>query len=297
MSHVRLSLLVLCAFGLPAQTAESPLNFEVASVRRTSGVLPDGRIVVGMLPPTGGPGTNDPGRIRYPAISLKTLLLKAFNVRDGDLRGPSWLDDEFFEVNALMPPDTTPEQFRAMLRNLLSERFSLTAHRESKPTPGYILVVAKNGPKVKESETKDMVPDNKWVANVGKDGFIVPRRGQRWFVENGRLRCRWTYQHATMQFLAGGLTMLLGSPVRDATALTKEYAFRLTFRTAGTSLEKGPGLGNDSWSSADPAAIQAAADIPDIFGAVQLLGLKLEHNKLSEDMIVIDHVEKIPTGN
>jgi hypothetical protein len=45
-------LLGFSAFGVLAQTAD--LKFEVASVKATSGVLPDWRVVVGMLPPTGG---------------------------------------------------------------------------------------------------------------------------------------------------------------------------------------------------------------------------------------------------
>jgi uncharacterized protein (TIGR03435 family) len=215
MRSARLVLFVLFAFGLRAQTAESPLKFDVASVKPTSGVLPDGRVVVGMLPPTGGPGTSDPGQIRYPAGSLKILLLKAFDVPDADLQGPGWLDDEFFEVIAVMPSETTTEQFRAMLRSLLSERFNLTVHREAKATSGYLLVVAKSGPKIKEAGSEDMPPlDEKWVPKSGKDGFIIPRRGQRFFVQNGPLRCRWTYQHASMQVLAGGLAMLLGRPLR-----------------------------------------------------------------------------------
>jgi uncharacterized protein (TIGR03435 family) len=302
MSPVRMSLLVLFAFGLSGQTAEQPLKFEVASVKPTSAVLSDGRIVVGMLPPTGGPGTNDPGRIRYPAASLKVLLLKAFGVEESDFRGPNWLDDQFFDVIAVMPPDTTAEQFRVMLRNLLSERFKLTVHREAKATPGYMLVVAKNGPKMTESESGDMPPlDEKWGPKAGRDGFITPRRGQGLFVQNGPRRCRWTYQHASMQTLASGLGMLLGRPVTDATGLTKKYDLSLTFRTAGTFLENGPGLGTSSWAAAGgearPTDLSGVEAVPDIFGAVQSLGLKLESKKLSADTIVIDQIEKLPTGN
>ncbi len=50
-----------------------------------------------------------------------------------------------------MPPDTTKQQFCLMLQNLLSQRFKMAIHRETKGFPGYALVVAKNGPKLKES--------------------------------------------------------------------------------------------------------------------------------------------------
>jgi uncharacterized protein (TIGR03435 family) len=42
----------------------------------------------------------------------------------------------------------------------------------------------------------------------------------------------------------------------------------------------------------------AAVDgIPDIFGAVQLLGLKLEPKRQAKEMVVVDHIEKLPTAN
>jgi uncharacterized protein (TIGR03435 family) len=39
-----------------------------------------------------------------------------------------------------------------MLRTLLEDRFKLAAHRESKEVPGYALVVAKSGFKLKPVE-------------------------------------------------------------------------------------------------------------------------------------------------
>jgi uncharacterized protein (TIGR03435 family) len=288
--------LLIATVGLFGQTAEQSLKFEAASVKPTSGVLPDGRLVVGMLAPTGGPGTSDPGRIHYPAVNLKTLLLQAFDVEDADLHGPDWLDDQFFEVNAVMPVDTTPEQFRVMLLNLLAERFNLTVHRDVKESSGYNLVVAKNGPKMTESQG-DMPPrDEKWEPKVGKDGFMVPRRGQQLFVESGRLRSRWTFQHISTQQLAGYLETLTGSTVTDSTGLARKYDISLTFRTAGTTLEKGPGLGQPTWGTA-PTNMSAVDDIPDIFGAVQLLGLRLEPKRHAKETIVVDHIEKLPTAN
>jgi uncharacterized protein (TIGR03435 family) len=300
MSILPLALLLLATFGLVGQTVEQSLTFEIVSVKPTSGDLPDGRVVVGMLPAVGGPGTDDPGRIRYPAISLKVLLLKAFDVRDSaGIQGPDWLDDDFFELNAIMPRDTTDEQFRAMLRNLLSERFGLAVHLVTKPASGYVLTVAKNGPSMKESAPGDMPPlDEKWVPKVGKDGFIAARSGQHLFVEAGRLRTRYTFQYAPMKLLVGMLEMALGQPVTDKTGLTKNYDAALTFRTAGTTGESGPGLGHGAWATktqpTDAAIIEAT---PNIFEAVRALGLRLDAKKIPEETVVIDHIEKLPSVN
>jgi uncharacterized protein (TIGR03435 family) len=56
-----------------------------------------------------------------------------------------------FDIAATIRKDVTKEQFRAMLRNLLAERFKLKAHHEKREMAVYSLVVGKNGPKMKES--------------------------------------------------------------------------------------------------------------------------------------------------
>jgi uncharacterized protein (TIGR03435 family) len=76
------------------------------------------------------------------------LLLKAYDLKPSQIVGPDWLDTEYFQNEATMPPETTNEQFRAMLQNLLSDRFKLKIHRETKEVRGYALVVGKNGPKM-----------------------------------------------------------------------------------------------------------------------------------------------------
>jgi beta-lactamase regulating signal transducer with metallopeptidase domain len=57
-----------------APSASEQLAFDAASIKPANPNLPDGHIVVGMQQPTGGPGTGDPGRIRYPIICLKLLV-------------------------------------------------------------------------------------------------------------------------------------------------------------------------------------------------------------------------------
>jgi uncharacterized protein (TIGR03435 family) len=285
-------LLLLAACVLHAQ------SFDAATVKPTSGFGPDDRVIVGMLPPTGGPGTDDPGRIRYPAVSLKRLLLIAYNADDTKVRTPDWLDHEFFQVEAVMPPSTTGEQFRVMLQNLLSDRFKLTTHRETDAQAGYSLVLGKNGPTgaLKQSNAALASPDQNWTAKKGRDGFVIPRKGQMFFVQAGPLRSRFTYQHAPLRVLAGSLTGLLGAPVEDATGLTGEYDFALTFHPSGTALENGP-LAGVAWSAADRQSAADAEALPDVFGAVQMLGLKLQRQKASAEVIVVDHIDRRPSAN
>jgi uncharacterized protein (TIGR03435 family) len=68
-------------------------------------------------------------------------------------KGPGWLDTEPYDIAATVPPNTSDAQVRLMLQTLFAERFNLTVHREVREHSVYALVVAKNGPKVKPSET------------------------------------------------------------------------------------------------------------------------------------------------
>ena len=68
-----------------------------------------------------------------------------------EITAPAWLNEVRFDITAKIPAGTTREQFALMRQNLLDERFKLVFHREKKEVPGYELVVAKSGPKLKEA--------------------------------------------------------------------------------------------------------------------------------------------------
>jgi uncharacterized protein (TIGR03435 family) len=280
-----------------AQNPDKSLVFEVASVKPAP---PPKGMISGT---SGGPGTKDPGRVRYPYINLKYLLVAAYDVKVFQIAGPAWLDTERFEIDATMPSDTTKEQFRVMLQNLLAKRFKLIVHRETRELPMYLLVVARNGPKVKESadvpgpENDDNPPSPNIPARpkIGADGFPIPLPRPPGLpigvmMMNGRARLN--AQHNSMQELVELLTSVTSRPVIDATALKAKYDFTLTYLPEGAPPPPAPGSGgvNPTVPEADP--------IPDIFGAVQAqLGLKLEPKKGPVEMIVVDHGEKAPTGN
>jgi len=275
--------LTLAACLACGQTAEKPPVFEAASVKPTAGGRPD---------PIGGPGTNDPGRIHYPNLSLQRLLEIACEVQPFQLAGPGWLDAEKFDIDAVVPAGATEAQFHAMLRNLLAERFQLKMHRESKELSGYALVVAREGPKFHESAeahgTKD-APEEAPHVQLGKDGFFVPpNRPGLFFQLAGMTGARENFRQSTMQDLAHSLQSQLQRPVTDATGLARPYDFTLTFATEGLYLGRGRMLVN-------PATLESP---PDIFSALRSqLGLRLEPRKIPVEMLVIDHAEKTPTEN
>ena len=112
-----------------------------------------------MVEPSGGPGSKDPGRIHYRAVTLQLLLERAYNVNSFQLSGPGWLETDRYDVDATLPAGTTMPQFRTMLRNLLVERFQLTAHTGTKDVSGFSLVVG-NKLKLKESAGPPAPPND-----------------------------------------------------------------------------------------------------------------------------------------
>jgi uncharacterized protein (TIGR03435 family) len=140
----------------------------------------------------------------------------------------------------------------------LAERFQLKLHRETKEVPMYALVAGKGGSKLKEVEFGHS-------STSAGPGHV-------------------TAQKIPMAKLADFLSGQLGSPVTDMTGMKGFFDFTL------------------EWTpDARPSEVGGATDsVPgaSIFTALQeQLGLKLESRKGPVEMLVIDHVEKIPTGN
>jgi len=305
--------LILIAGVAYCQTAGKSPAFDAASVKPAKLPAPDASGTIRVLGGSpGGPGTNDPGRIHYAFITLKMLIVNAYDVKVFQITGPPWLDSERFELTATMPPNTTKEQFRLMLQNLLAERFQLAVHRETKELPMYSLVVAKSGPKLKGSGQTAPVsesveqPSAPPRIEMGTDGFpVMPeltgRRGIIGMMMNGR--ARWIANQATMQDLADRLSNQFSRPVKDETGLTGKYNFILTYAPDGMPGPAGPSALPPPGAVGPTPASPPAGSIPDeplpsLSAAIQSqLGLKLESGKGPVEVIVIDHAEKTPTEN
>jgi len=286
LQHKRFCLLAVTGC-LAAQTfdAASVKPFDVSRIATAS---PQERRAWGQ--PTGGPGTSDPGRIRYPGVALQVLLLQAFDINNFQLAGPAWLESERFDIDATLPPGATKAQFRAMLQNLLVERFKLATHSETKELPGYALVIGRKA-KIKESAGPAAPPNDGAPVSLklGPDRYFVPPDRQGVFFQlTGVNSARSTFRQVTMPELAATLQNQLKRPVTDATGLTAKYDFVLSYATEGLSLGSGR----------LPVGPGSEETPPDLLSALpEQLGLKLEARKVSTQVIVVDHIEKTPTGN
>jgi bla regulator protein BlaR1 len=269
----------------PAPVSPTP-SFEVASIK------PD---------KSGGPGMGimfqPGGRFTAKNISLKMLIRVAYHVQDFQITGgPPWLASDRYDIEAKSPlPDgdvrTMTEEQRErdfdrrklMLQALLADRFKLTLHKESKEAPIYALVVAKNGPKIKEATAEELGPPPDPKDLRDKPNPKGPFRGQGIRMGRGEL----TGQAAKLSFLADVLSNQpeVGRTVLDKTGLAGAYDFTLKWspeEPQGPGF-KGPG---DAPPPPDPNG-------PSLFTALEeQLGLKLESQKGPVEILVIDHAEK-----
>ena len=129
---------------LTGAQAQNSLQYEVASIRPATA---DHRNGIG---PSGGPGTEDPTRVRYSFFSLRLLLMTAYGMNFHQIVIPARADSgDRFDIVANVPPGATKDQALVMLQNFLIERFHLKLHRETRILPHYELSVSSSGFKLK----------------------------------------------------------------------------------------------------------------------------------------------------
>ena len=293
MIRARIALILFCSAAAFAQQAAQP-QFEVASIKPSD---PNDRRMMFRMTPGGG--------INLHGVTLNALVQQAYDVRDFQISGgPGWISADKYDITAKpengsgeTPADprqlndeqrkTFQEQTRLRLQALLTDRFQLKIHRETKELPVYALVVAKNGPKLKQNAGEN--------SGLGKG---MMRMGPGQFVG----------QQASLAFLVQSLAQMLGRTVLDQTGLKGTYDFELNFAPDQSKGVMFAGPGPSDGAPAPPPPPGAGPGMnkeppppdssgPTIFTALQeQLGLKLESQKGPVDIIVIDRVEK-PSEN
>ena len=224
-------------------------TFEVASIRASQFQSADGE---------GGQAENinvSGDRLTMRNVTLRSCISWAYNLQDFQVAGDLGVDR--FDITAKAAAPSTIPMMREMMGALLTDRFKLTFHRDSKQLASLTLVVAKGGPKLRISQQ-----DDPGILRPSKSAMVA--------------------QHATMAEFVKTLSGPLRTPVVDQTGLTGRYDFTVDLSSYFADTKPG--------------------EQPDITGIVMSalrdqLGLSLESRKEPVEILVIDHVEKTPTGN
>lgn len=304
----KLPAIVVLAAGLACgQTVSQPPAFEAASLKVAAKRFIPG--VSGRM--NGGPGTGDPGRIVYTRIPLVQLLMKAWDVEYYRIAGPAWLkasapDADLYDITATMPPGTTRQQFQGMLRNLLVERFRIRLHHEARTYPGYELVVAPGGSKLKAPANPDAPdPGSGPTGKSGDDGFLLLPPGHGKGVRMAANGIYAKFQNCTIAeliepYLQSFLQQSTGAQtnhIADMTGLSGKYDYTLKFDARGADSAVVAAPGARAASPSDSPSVPSG--LPNLFTAMEKqLGLKLIKSKgFPLDTIVIDQIQEVPAGN
>ena len=271
---------------LTAQSTDTPATFIIADVHAAAKATnPMGRFFRG--------ANVRAGRYEAKNASMLDLIRIAYGYQaDKILGGPSWLEMDRFDVIGKLPEDSTPESQKQMLQSLLDERFKLVVHKETKPLPTFALTVGKKlqlkepdksdqtGCKVEEASGAPVEggirlftsgPDGKTTTlSLGPGGIL-------------QYHCR----NITMPAFAEGLPSMLGArdsvgnnPILDQTGLKGAWNFDV------------------KWSMGLIGPIMQQGDHISVSDALEKqLGLKLEPRQVPTPVLMVESVNRKPTGN
>lgn len=215
----------------------------------------------------GGP----PRHFRTGNTTLDDLISFAYDVSPKQIvAGPAWMETDKFDITTGEPDQPGAPNFaqtKAMLRQLLEQRFGLRFHRGTRDMAAYVLSVAKGGPKLTKSQGDHQGGSFYFP---GKLGNLVVRDD-------------------TMDDICHGLQgAVFDRPVVNHTGLEGYWDGALKWT---------PDESQFTIFNVKIVPDESPDAPPPFFTAIQeQLGLKLEAEKTAVDVMVLDHVEK-PSEN
>jgi uncharacterized protein (TIGR03435 family) len=276
-------LFVITSFA-DAGAQRSPA-FDVVSVKRyqpdASGRVDDAISVF--------PG----GRLSAPGATLRGLITTAYGLLDIQIVDSGrMLGSARYQIEGRTDPDVSLADARAMLRTLLTERFGLATHRETRELPVYVMTIdRKPGPQLRPSGPECAMPKGPSGApppppppggpSVGRvlslNGY-ASRCGSLFF--NSTNGGHWSLRETTMARFAERLVGSVGRPVLDRTGLTGAFDIDVTYTPDNPVVDT-----------------SNAPNAPSLITALrEQLGLRLESTRAPVEVLVIDGVRQ-PTEN
>jgi len=156
-----------------------------------------------------GRSSVDAQQIRYANFSLKGLVRDAYQVELYQIDAPNWFDAQCYDVAAKLPQGATKEQIPTMLQALLAERFRMKVHKETRQDRVYALVVARNGPRLKESIVQDDRPKG---VKLRADGHME-------------------FTAATLDSFSSAMSVLMARPILNMTEIEGHFDITLNVTT------------------------------------------------------------------
>jgi uncharacterized protein (TIGR03435 family) len=282
--------LLACVLLSVAVAAQSPAEFEVASIRPSSDEV--NQVNAGFR--LAG------SEVRVVRLSIRDYIGMAYNMKPNQIVGPEWLAQQRFDVTARIPDGVLPAKIPEMMQTLLANRFQLKVHRESKEFNVYALGVAKGGLKIQEAPPRSAPQSDKpepltvAATGSGNGAGIDFGDGSSFSFGNNKLEIH----RMTMPAVAEMLTRFLDRPVLDMTQLTARYDMTLDISPEDympmmirSAVNAGVSLPSQALRMLDGASLDPLS------APLQKAGLTLEPRKAPLDVIVVDSSLKAPTDN
>lgn len=237
-------------------------QFEVASVRQIIGAHR-----------RSAEWSSDPGQFRFNG-PMKSLLIRAYGIRDYQLSGPQWLWNDDYQVVAKLPQGANEEQIPPMLKSLLAERFGLKVHWENKEQRVYALTTGRKKPHLRPSKDD----------TAHKSGMS--------FTTSGHL----VFKNTTLTEFSGTMSNLLDRPLVDRTGIPGRYDITLDISMqdlAGMKRLVPFADANPKSQALGPATEEPAS----LSTAIQELGLELKSERAPVKRLFVDDIRNVPSGN
>ena len=265
--------------NLPGVTEKLPalrMEFDVADIKPSTQDHPTA--------PKFTPG----GRMEVKGVALIALIQHAWGLDTYDDElisgGAKWLTTERFDIVAKATPPDGPssslkddDTLRAMLRNMLEDRFRLAVHSEEKPVSVFTLQADK--PKLKAA---DPAGRSKCAEGPAVTASVVGAAAMR------TITCAGSTTAQLAERLHGMAPGYINRPVVDATGIDGAWDFSVSYSRAN-AVNAAPAADGQPGAADPNGAIT-------LFEAFQKqLGLKLTSEKRPMPVLVIDRVEQLPT--
>ena len=266
MTRLAVLLTLIVASGLILCARQATPAFEVASIKPAKE-----RALLN--------GATSPDRFYVPNFTLRQLMEYAYAIPQfGILGGPDWMASERWEVSARAARIESPVEKRAMVRQLMAERFRLKTHQETRELPIYTLILARSdrrlGPNMKPAVV-DCEPFSSGQRSVFDASEDTLRRctfsSRVWGA--GALTSRFVGMATTS--LSRQLETIVGRVIVDKTGLRGSFDIELTYED-----ESFLGSGKRREAPPLPIALQ------------EQLGLRLVPSRGPIEVLVIDSVER-----
>jgi uncharacterized protein (TIGR03435 family) len=282
---------LLATLPLGAQPAAQQPTFDVASVKPSN---PDTPSNFNFPLGPGNAYTPNGGYLNATGFPLAVYIGFAYKLNGNDGQSiakqlPAWAKEDRYDIQARVAGNPTKDEMRILMRSLLADRFKLATHTEDREVPVLAFVVAKEvklGPQLRPHPADDPCPTTGVSpGETVEGGFPKLCGGLLGLPGNGPGRMRFGGRNITIDFIANSLSAAMGRPMVDRTGLAGTYDFVLEWAPEINTPDK-PGV-ESQIDRTGPTFADALRE---------QLGLKLESQKATLNVLVIDHVER-PTTN